>query len=139
MVILALIMATIVVKDEEPYYKSKVPGRERVFLLGKERCNSTYLKADTVTYAPNAEGGEHYHKSESFIYIIEGECDIKINGKTHHVKKNTLVYLDPGDKHYIKNTGNTNMVMLEAFAPQADAASIWTDPNAPHDWIKVDR
>ncbi len=132
-------MATIIVRDEEPYFLSHIPGRERVFLIGKERCNSTYLKADTVTYAPNAEGGEHYHKSESFIYVIEGECDIRINGQVYHVNKDTMVYLDPGDRHFIKNTGKKNMVMLEAFAPQAEAASIWTDPNAPHDWIKYER
>jgi quercetin dioxygenase-like cupin family protein len=128
-------MATIVVKNEEPCFKSKVPGRERVFLVGKEKCNSKYLKADTVTYFQNAEGGEHYHKSESFVYIIDGECEISINGVKRHLQKETMVYLDPGDKHYIKNTGKANMVMLEAFAPQSDSASIWTDPTAPHDWL----
>ena len=132
-------MATIIAKNQEPYYLSKVPGRERVFLVGKDRCGSKYLKADTVTYAPNAEGGEHYHKSESFVYIIEGDCEITINGNKHRLGKETMIYLDPGDKHYIKNVGKTNMVMLEAFAPQEDAASIWTDPNAPHEWIKMER
>ena len=132
-------MATIVIKDDEPYFTSKVPGRERVFLLGKERCNSKYLKADTVTYAPGAEGGEHYHKSESFIYIIEGDCEIRINGKSQRIGKETMIYLDPGDKHSIRNVEKTKMVMLEAFAPQEDAASIWTDPKAPHEWIKVER
>lgn len=132
-------MTTTIVKADEPYFTSKVPGRERVFLLGKERCNSKYLKADTVTYAPGAEGGEHYHKSESFIYIIEGDCEIRINGKSQRIGKETMIYLDPGDKHFIRNVGNTKMVMLEAFAPQEDAASIWTDPKAPHEWIKVER
>ncbi len=132
-------MATIVIKNEEPYFTSKVPGRERVFLLGKERCNSKYLKADTVTYAPGAEGGEHSPKSESFLYIIEGDCEIRINGKSQRIGKETMIYLDPGDKHFIRNVGKTKMVMLEAFAPQEDAASIWTDPKAPHEWIKVER
>ena|SRR5487761_216110 len=132
-------MAAIIVKDQEPYFTSKVPGRERVFLLGKERCNSKYLKADTVTYAPGAEGGEHYHKSESFIYIVEGECEVRINGRPLPIGKETMIYLDPGDRHFIKNTGKTKMVMLEAFSPQEDAASIWTEPKAPHEWIKVER
>lgn len=132
-------MATIIVKGEEPYFTSKVPGRERVFLVGKERCGSKWLKADTVTYAPGAEGGEHHHKSESFVYIIEGDCEMKINGEPVHLQKETMVYLDPGDRHYIKNIGDSKMIMFEAFAPQEDAASIWTDPSAPHDWIKVER
>lgn len=129
-------MATIVVQDKEDFYLSKVPGRKRIFLVRKERCNSTHLKADTVRYSPNAEGGEHYHNSESFIYIMEGECEIRINGRSEHVGKGTMIYLDPGDRHYMKNTGSKDMVMLEAFAPQKDAASIWSDPNEPHEWIK---
>jgi len=129
-------MATIIVQNEQEYYLSKVPGRKRIFLVGKDKCNSTHLKADTVTYAPNAEGGEHYHNSESFIYIMKGECEIRINGKSQRISAGTMVFLDPGDRHYIKNTSDKDMVMLEAFAPQKDAASIWTDPNAPHEWIK---
>jgi quercetin dioxygenase-like cupin family protein len=132
-------MVTIIAKDQEPYFLSRIPGRRRVFLVGKDRCNSTHLKADTVTYFPGAEGGEHYHKSESFIYIIEGECDVKINGRPHHLKKDTMVYLEPGERHFIKNTGKSDMTMLEAFAPQSESASIWTDPKAPHDWIKFER
>ncbi|MDG6923835.1 MAG: cupin domain-containing protein [Nitrososphaerota archaeon] len=129
-------MAKIIRQDKIEYFLSKVPGRRRTFLVGKEICNSTHLKADTVRYSPGAEGGEHYHKSESFIYIMEGECDVRINGISSHVSAGTMVYLDPGDRHYIKNTGSIGMVMLEAFAPQKDSASIWTDPSAPHEWIK---
>lgn len=124
-------MARIVIKEQEPHFKSELPGRERVMLVTKERCNSTYLKADMVTYQPNAQSGEHYHKCESFIFIIDGECDVIINGKTHRVRKNTMIYLDSGDKHYIKNT-NREMVMIEAFAPQSESLPVWTDPNAPN-------
>jgi quercetin dioxygenase-like cupin family protein len=129
-------MAKIIVQDETDYFLSKVPGRKRIFLIGKDICSSDHLKADTVRYFPGAEGGEHYHKSESFIYVMSGECEIRINGENHHVREGTMVYLEPGDKHYIKNTGSKDMIMLEAFAPQKDAASIWTDPNSPHEWIR---
>jgi quercetin dioxygenase-like cupin family protein len=129
-------LAKIIVQNKEEYFLSKVPGRKRIFLVGKEKCNSNYLKADAVRYSPNAEGGEHYHKSESFIYVMEGECEIRINGKPEKISAGTMVYLEPGDRHYIKNTGSKDMVMLEAFSPQNEAASIWTDPNAPHEWIR---
>jgi len=131
------LMATLVVKEQEPHLRSEMPGRERVMLVTKERCNSTYLKADTVTYQPNAQGIEHYHNCECFIFIIDGECEVTINGKTHRARKNTMIYLDPRDKHYIKNTGNKEMVMLEAFAPQSESAPVWTQPNAPKRWIKA--
>lgn len=130
-------MATLVVKEREPHLKSEVPGRERVMLVTKERCNSAYLKADTVTYQPNAQGNEHYHNSESFIFVIDGECEVTINGKNHHARKDTMIYLAPGDKHYIKNTGNKEMIMLEAFAPQSESVPIWTQPNASNGWSRA--
>ncbi len=128
-------MAKIIVRDQEPHHKSKVPGRVRVFLLGKDICGSEFLKADTVTYQSNASGGEHYHNCESFIYVMQGECDVTINGAPHHVREHAMVYLAPGDKHFIKNTGKSPMVMLEAFAPQSRSESIWTNPNEEHGWM----
>jgi quercetin dioxygenase-like cupin family protein len=129
-------MAKIVVKDREPHYKSKVPGRDKVLLIGKDICNSQYLKADTVTYQPNASGGEHHHKCESFIYVIQGECEITINGTPHHARENTMVYLAPGDRHFLKNTGGSPLVMIEAFAPQSESESVWNNPNEEHGWVK---
>ncbi len=129
-------MARIIVRDQGPHSKSKVPGRVRVFLVSKDICNSQFLKADTVTYMPNASGGEHYHKCESFIYVTQGGCEITINGQPHHVGEKTMVYLAPGDKHFLRNTGKTPMIMLEAFAPQSESESIWTNPDEEHGWVK---
>jgi quercetin dioxygenase-like cupin family protein len=113
-------MVTILVKDEQPSKKTQ-DGRERVFLVGKEITGSKHLAADVVTYSPGARNKYHYHKSESFIYIIEGECDMTVNGVVHHLKEGTMVYLPPGDKHWLQNnSGSKNMVMIEAFAPEAD-------------------
>jgi quercetin dioxygenase-like cupin family protein len=131
-------MAAIIVKGQEPSLRSETPGRERTMLVTKERCNSTYLKADTVTYQPNAQGGEHFHNCESFIFIIDGECEATVNGKPQRVEKSTMIYLAPGDKHYLRNTGSKEMVMLEAFAPQANSIPIFTNPNAPNGFIRVD-
>lgn len=119
-------MATIVVKGKEPS-RITPDGRERVFLVGKEKTGSKHLAADVVTYSPGARNKHHYHKSESFIYIIEGECDITVNGTVHHLEKETMVYLAPEDKHWLQNTGNKNMVMLEAFAPDADYTPYYPD------------
>lgn len=127
-------MAKIVVRDEERHEKSKVPGRVRVILARNDICGSEFLKADTVTYQPNATGGEHYHNCESFIYIMQGECDITLNGTPHHIREHTMVYLAPGDKHFIKNSSGAQMVMLEAFAPQSRSESIWTNPHEEHGW-----
>jgi quercetin dioxygenase-like cupin family protein len=130
-------MAKIVVRDQETRQKSKVPGRVRVFLVGKNICDSEFLKADTVTYEPNASVGEHYHHCESFIYVLQGECEVTINGTPHHVWEHTMVYLAPGDRHFVKNTGKSEMVMLEAFAPQSRSESVWSNPNEEHGWVTV--
>ncbi|MCL4519672.1 MAG: cupin domain-containing protein [Thaumarchaeota archaeon] len=112
-------MAVILHKENEPI-SNLGDGRDRVFLVGKTQTRSKQLAADVVTYAPNAQNKNHHHKSESFIYIIEGDCEMHINGKMEKIGKETMVYLDPGDWHWMKNVGKGKMVMLEAFAPDAD-------------------
>lgn len=118
-------MATIVVKDKEPF--STYPGRKRVFLVNKERTKSKEIAADVVSYAPGAENHDHYHQSESFIYILQGQCEMFINGEGHHIGPETMVFLEPGDKHWMRNEGNTEMKIIEAFAPNADYHSF--DPS----------
>ena len=120
-------MATILVKDKQPSKKTP-DGRGRVFLVGKDVTGSKHLAADVVTYSPGARNKYHYHKSESFIYIIEGECDVTINGTVHHLKEGTMVFLPPEDKHWLQNTSATkNMVMIEAFAPDADITPYYAE------------
>ncbi len=119
-------MANILVKNEQPSLKTP-DGRNRVFLVGKDVTGSSHLAADVVTYSPGARNKYHYHKSESFIYIIDGECDVTINGTVHHLNKETMVYLAPGDKHWLQNNGSGNMVMLEAFAPGADITPFYAE------------
>ena len=119
-------MATILVKNEQSSRKTP-DGRDRVFLVGKDVTGSKHLAADVVTYSPGARNKYHYHKSESFIYIIDGECDITINGTVHHLKKETMVYLPPEDKHWLQNNASKNMVMLEAFAPDADITPYYAE------------
>ena len=114
-------MATIVVKEKEPV--SNYPGRKRVFLSNKDRTNAKHIAADVVSYAPGAQNREHYHNSESFIYIIAGQCEVFINGKQHHVGPETMIFLEPGERHWMKNESNEEMKMIEAFAPNADYQS----------------
>lgn len=123
-------MATIVTKEGEPV--SNYPGRKRVFLVNKERTNAKQIAADVVSYAPGAENRDHYHNSESFIYIIQGQCEVFINGKSHHVGPETMIFLEPGDRHWMRNDGNSEMKMIEAFAPNADYKSFDPSGNPLH-------
>lgn len=91
--------------------------------MNKERTKAKQIAADVVSYAPGAENKEHYHNSESFIYIIEGLCQMFINGEQFHVGSETMIFLEPGDKHWMRNEGNAEMKIIEAFAPNADYSS----------------
>jgi quercetin dioxygenase-like cupin family protein len=119
-------MATIVEKNKEPSMKTP-DGRERIFLVGKDRTGSKHLAADVVTYSPRAHNKDHYHKSETFIYIIDGECDIMFEGSTHHLGKESMVFIPAGERHWLQNNTDKKMVMLEAFAPDSDFKAYYPD------------
>ena len=118
-------MAVIVSKSSEPV--TTYPGRKRVFLANEKITRSKHLAADVVSYEPGAENHDHFHNSESFIYIIEGDCEVFINGKSQLVGPETMIFLEPGDRHWMRNVGKTEMKMIEAFAPNADSKSF--DPS----------
>lgn len=111
-------MATIVYKDQEPVYTT--PGRRRWFLANRERTKSKHLAGDVVTHEPGVKTPEHFHKSENFVYILDGTAEISFGGEVHHLDKDSLVFLEPEELHSIKNDGNTQLKFIEAFAPAAD-------------------
>lgn len=49
----------------------------------------------------------HKHDWEHEIFILEGEGEVRIEEKIYHIKKDSVVFVEPGQKHNFKNTGNT--------------------------------
>ncbi len=66
---------------------------------------------------PRAVLSAHTHPHEQMIYVVEGECDTVIDGKTYPMKSEDIA-LVPGDVlHQVINTQDKELIILDIFSP----------------------
>jgi quercetin dioxygenase-like cupin family protein len=75
-------------------------------------------------FAPGAEVKSHFHKSHSeTIYVVEGNGQMVMDGKTLEVKPGAVIFNTMNKAHAVKNTGSTDIVVIQVFAPA------WKEPD----------
>ena len=75
------------------------------------------------------QGGQdfkaHYHKvMEENFFILEGEVDIVVDGKVHHLKVGDFIHIEPNEIHYVKNTSKGHIKMISTLAPYMEKDKI---------------
>lgn len=61
------------------------------------------------------EGGftpYHTHDWEHGVFVLEGEGEVKIEGESYPVRKDSVVFVDPGSIHGFRNTGEKMLKFL---------------------------
>ncbi len=92
-------------------------GKAEVFVLA--RGAEAFL--GKLELAPGAAVPEHQDATEEFIFVLEGEGTITIDGAQHTVVPNTAVYM-PADATVSFQNGDKHMVALQVFAGPEPAA-----------------
>ncbi len=54
----------------------------------------------------------HIHDWEHEVFVLEGEGEAKIDEKSYSIKKDSVVFVEPGQKHTFKNTGDSLLKFL---------------------------
>lgn len=61
---------------------------------------------------------DHLHKTmHEYFYILEGELTISLNGNTIELKKDDLLVVDPGERHFVKEKSEDIRLFLIMPAP----------------------
>lgn len=100
----------------------KVNQKEREYRFGdsgpKYLRKGPFLSAGIVSFNPGQDFQCHYHKimEESFL-IIEGELNFYINDKLVKCVEGDLITAEPGESHYIVNTGTKVAKAVFMLAP----------------------
>jgi len=124
-------MPKIIKVDEAPKVPY-TPGSKayRVMLVTEETTGAREVNMIMPVSPPDAtpRRGSHYHnKRESIFVILQGTGKAIIEDKEYDIEPNMVIYIPPGEKHTFRNTGNTELKMLECF----------THPPIPADWVDV--
>ncbi len=124
-------MPKIIKVDDAPKVAYTPGGKAyRVMLVTEETTGAKEVNMIMPVSPPDAppRKGSHYHrKRESIFFVLQGKGKAIIEGKEYDIEPNTVIYIPPGEKHAFRNTGNTEMRMLECF----------THPPIPADWVDV--
>ncbi|SRR5689334_22753484 len=92
-------------------------GRGFKVIFGNARS-----QAAQMTIAPgDAEGGpgNRHRGADQWLYVVSGRGVAKTERRTIALRPGTLLFIERGDRHEIRNTGRTALKSLNLYVPPA--------------------
>jgi mannose-6-phosphate isomerase-like protein (cupin superfamily) len=90
-------------------------------LVHPETTGSRHIDHRISAYQPRAHVEMHAHRVQEQVYhVLEGEGLMVIEEERQVVRRHDVVFLPPGVRHSIVNTGLTDLVFLVVTAPVRD-------------------
>jgi mannose-6-phosphate isomerase-like protein (cupin superfamily) len=87
-------------------------------LVSPERQGSQRFDFRISSYPVSGSAAAHVHDvAEQIYYFLEGTGLVEIDGVEHIVEPHTTMYVAPGVRHSVANTGFTNLVFIVATSP----------------------
>lgn len=99
-------------------------GTELTVLLDKDSFNGPELDIGEITLPAGADSGEHAHQSAEVFYVLSGELDHVVNGKSQLLKPGMVGFVRPPDKVRHRVPGSTPVKTLVIWTPGGEAARI---------------
>ena len=90
-------------------------GTSHRYLTDQDKMGFTVCR--TVVY-PGTEARMEYKRHLEACYCIAGTGEVvTATGKTHALRPDVLYGLEKNDAHTLRNTGDTDLVLLSVFNP----------------------
>jgi mannose-6-phosphate isomerase-like protein (cupin superfamily) len=92
-------------------------GRGFRVVLGNRRAQA----AEMVIAPGDAEGDprNRHRGADQWLFVVAGTGRATINGRRHALRAGTLLLVERGDRHDIRNTGRTPLRTLNLYVPPA--------------------
>lgn len=81
-----------------------------------------HSQAASMVIAPGGkEGGpDNRHRgADQWLYVQSGEGEARVNGEVYRLAPRSLILVQRGDAHEIRNTGTTPLETLSVYVPPA--------------------
>jgi putative monooxygenase len=100
-------------------------------LLSPKSVGSTSGFMGVATIGPGDRISEHYHPySEEFIYLVSGQLDAQLDGKSHPMQARHGLMVPINVRHRLVNDGDTDAFLvfhLSPLAPRPDLGHVDTE------------
>lgn len=85
--------------------------------------NGRSQTAEMVLDPGGSTGGpDNRHRgSDQWLYVVSGEGSARIEGQAHLLRPGTLLLIERGESHEIRNEGNVPLQTLNFYVPPAYA------------------
>jgi quercetin dioxygenase-like cupin family protein len=87
-------------------------------MLVDHMLGAQHLTLFMVEFQPGGEGNIHDHPFEETYFLLSGEAEAILDGKTYHVKAGDSVWTSVGGMHGFFNKGTVPVRWIETQAPQ---------------------
>lgn len=99
------------------------PGGATLRLLLDDSNVGPEVSVGELTFPPNADSGDHQHGAIEMFYVLSGELEHVVNGKSQILKPGMAGYVRPPDKVRHK-TGPDGAKVVVIWAPGEEAKKI---------------
>lgn len=73
-----------------------------------------------LTMGGKEGGSDNFHKgADQWLYVVEGSGIAIVNGRKTRLKAGTIVLIEAGDRHEIRNTGRSLLKTVSVYVPPA--------------------
>jgi mannose-6-phosphate isomerase-like protein (cupin superfamily) len=93
-------------------------GAYSKLLVRPESCGSKSIDYRISVYQPRAYVELHRHRIQEQVYhVLDGEAVMEIDGERTVVRRDDIIFIPPGVKHAIYNTGMTDLRFIVVTSP----------------------
>jgi quercetin dioxygenase-like cupin family protein len=122
-VLLACTAATAAAQSGKTGETYRSPGGSTLRLFLDESNVGPQVSVGELTFPPNADSGEHTHGAIEMFYVLSGELEHVVNGKSYILGPGMTGYVRPPDKIRHK-TGAAGAKVIVVWVPGDEAGKI---------------
>ena len=94
----------------------------------KYLCRGPMMDFGVVVIQPNQDFDAHKHETlEESFFVLDGQCELHLDGELIVLKKGDFIQCEPGDTHYFKNTFDEPFKACFIKAPHVAKDSVYVD------------
>ena len=108
--------------DKSTNWVSPSGTRLRI-LVDKAALGGEEVELGEITFAANGDSGDHVHGSTEIFYVLEGELEHVVNGKSYLLKPGMVGFVRPPD-HVRHKVGPAGAKALVIWAPGGESGRV---------------
>jgi len=121
--IVGSLWASAVAQEKPQGVVYRAPGGTTLRLMLDQSNLGTEVSLGEMTFPPNSNSGEHAHGAIEVFYVISGELEHVVNGKSQFLKPGMSGFVRPPDKVAHK-TGPAGAKVVVVWVPGEEAGKI---------------